>query len=80
MPAQQYQFPPTAALTVTLEAQQWNQVMAVLFDTPHLPLPHRAIAALFEAITAQFQAQAPQNGIEHPSNGLDRDLAHTTPN
>lgn len=59
---------PTLPLAVTLEAQQWNQIMVVLLDTPNLPLPHRAIASLVQSLNEQLQASAMKAG-----NGLDHD-------
>jgi hypothetical protein len=63
--------PATMPLAVTLEAQQWNQVLTVLLDTPHLPLPHRAVAPLIQTITDQIQ----QAATRPPGNGLDREDA-----
>jgi hypothetical protein len=74
---------PVAAelpLAVTLQAQQWNNVLAVLLDTPHLPLPHRVVAALVQAVTDQLQQQAQQANSTIEGNGLDHDpLPRTAP-
>lgn len=54
------QVPATQPFTVTLEAQQWNAVLATLTDAPY-----RVSAPLIQAISEQLQGQA-QNG-----NGRD---------
>jgi len=43
----------TMPLTVTLEAQQWNQVIAAIAEAPY-----RVAAPLIQAMTEQLQAQA----------------------
>jgi hypothetical protein len=47
--------PPDTPLTVTLEAQQWNAVIAALSEAPF-----RIAAPLIQAITGQLQGQAAQ--------------------
>lgn len=60
--------PPDTALSVTLEAQQWNTVMAALSEAPY-----RVAAPLIQAITGQLQNQV-QAGV---SNGtISPDMAH----
>jgi hypothetical protein len=49
---------PATRISITLEAQQWNQVLSVLHDGPY-----RIVAALIATIAEQAQAaanQAPQ--------------------
>ena len=49
---------PTAPLSVTLEAQQWNTVLALLAEAPY-----RVVAPVIQSIGEQVQAaagQAPQ--------------------
>jgi hypothetical protein len=60
---------PDMAMSITLQAQQWNQIIGVLFDTPHLPLPHRAVAPLIQTIHDQLQQQA--TTAAQSANGLD---------
>jgi hypothetical protein len=59
--------PPNTQLTVTLDAQQWNGVLAALSDAPY-----KVAAPLIQAMTEQLQAQAqmtltPGNGLDHPA-------------
>ena len=51
---------PSQPLTVTLEAQQWNAVMALLAEGPY-----RISAALIQAIQSQCmqQAEAPADNV-----------------
>ena len=52
---------PQQSLTVTLEAQAWNQVMALLAEGPY-----RISAPLIQAIQTQCVAQSapmPTNGV-----------------
>jgi hypothetical protein len=44
---------PTAPITVTLEAQQWEQVLRILDETP---APHRIIHPLIVEIQRQCMA------------------------
>jgi hypothetical protein len=58
-----------AQLSVTLEAQQWNSVIAALAEAPY-----RIAAPLIQAMTEQLQQNAPgqevpavrQNGAAEP--------------
>ena len=52
---------PQQPLTVTLEAQQWNAVMALLAEGPY-----RISAPLIQAIQQQCMAQSAQV----PTNGV----------
>jgi hypothetical protein len=51
------QIPATQPFTVTLEAQQWNAVLAALTDAPY-----KISAPLIQAIGEQLQGQATTNG------------------
>jgi hypothetical protein len=53
---------PTQPLTVTLEAQQWEQVMRLLADGPY-----RVVAPLIQAIQQQCMAAS----ARLPTNGAD---------
>jgi len=53
---------PNQPFTITLEAQQWQGVLAALADAPY-----RISAPLIQAISQQLQQQAPQQGAQ---NGL----------
>jgi hypothetical protein len=77
--------PANMPLTITLEAQQWNSVMAALAETPY-----RIAAPLIQAISEQLQQQAAtvaEAEQTHPQarvlptggNGLDRDPPPMTP-
>lgn len=57
---------PTAAITITLQAQEWNQVLSVLSDAPF-----RIAAPLINQITQQAQQVAPQGQQQFPLNGGD---------
>jgi hypothetical protein len=46
---------PNQPFTITLEAQQWNSVLAALSEAPY-----RVSAPLIQAISQQLQSQAPQ--------------------
>jgi hypothetical protein len=52
---------PNAPLTVVLEAQQWNGVMAALVKAPY-----EMAAPLIQAIGNQLQQQVPPNGTGLP--------------
>jgi hypothetical protein len=59
--------PPNTQLNVTLDAQQWNGVLAALSDAPY-----KVAAPLIQAMTEQLQAQAQMtpttgNGLDHPA-------------
>ena len=54
---QQSSVPASQPFQVTLEAQQWNGVLAALADAPY-----RIAAPLVQAIGEQLQRQAPMNG------------------
>jgi|KBSMisStandDraft_5_1062788.scaffolds.fasta_scaffold91683_3 hypothetical protein len=63
--APQQGVPATQPFQVTLEAQQWNAVLAALSDAPY-----RISAPLIQAIGEQLQGQAQSNGqdnIQMPS-------------
>ena len=72
-PTQQTQpVPPTQPFQVTLEAQQWNGVMAALSEAPF-----RVAAPLIQAISEQLNGQAAplangQDGMVMPP----RDVPH----
>jgi hypothetical protein len=58
---------PNTQLTVTLDAQQWNGVLAALSDAPY-----KMAAPLIQAMTEQLQTQAQTipttgNGLDHPT-------------
>jgi hypothetical protein len=58
---------PTTPVPVTLQAQQWNTVLAVLSDQPY-----RLSAPLIEAITTQANAVAvAAAGAPNLANGSD---------
>jgi hypothetical protein len=50
---------PTTQLNISLEAQQWNGVMAALVKAPY-----ELAAPLIQSISQQLQQQVPQNGID----------------
>jgi hypothetical protein len=52
---QQQQIPLTQPFAVTLEAQQWNNVLAALAETPF-----KIAAPLIQAISEQLQSAAGQ--------------------
>lgn len=61
---------PTLPLTVTLEAQQWEQVLRILDETP---APHRIIHPLIVGIQQQCMAgsaQGPNLAANAPTNGV----------
>lgn len=61
---------PTAPIAITLQAQQWNLVLAALGDAPY-----RIAAPLIAAITEQAQqADAPAPAAR--SNGVDEHAPH----
>jgi hypothetical protein len=59
-PQPQQGIPATTPFTVTLEAQQWNAVLAALTDAPY-----RVSAPLIQAISNQLQEQASPNGADN---------------
>jgi hypothetical protein len=56
---------PNTPLAVTLEAQQWNNVMAALVKAPY-----ELAAPLIQAISTQLQQQTEKQ--PQPGNGADR--------
>lgn len=48
----------TTPLSVTLEAQQWNAVIAALAEAPY-----RIAAPLIQAMSEQLQQNAPDQGV-----------------
>jgi hypothetical protein len=60
-------------LTVTLEAQQWQSVIAALSEAPY-----RVAAPLIDAITQQFQVQATQSAAE-ASGSIGNGVDHNPP-
>jgi hypothetical protein len=50
---------PTTQLNISLEAQQWNGVMAALVKAPY-----ELAAPLIQSISNQLQQQMPQNGVD----------------
>jgi hypothetical protein len=52
----------TMPLTITLEAQQWNQVLATLNEAPY-----RIAAPLIQTIGQQLQEQTGQLGPQAPA-------------
>jgi hypothetical protein len=65
---QQQQIPLTQPFTVTLEAQQWNAVLAALSEAPF-----KIAAPLIQAISEQLQSAAGQ------PNGQDAALVAPPP-
>lgn len=57
---------PTAPLAVTLQAQEWNQVLAILSDAPY-----RAVAGIIAKITEQASAAANAAAPTGKPNGRD---------
>jgi hypothetical protein len=56
-----------APIAVTLQAQLWNQVLAVLSDAPY-----RAVAVIIGRITEQANAAAAAGAVaSNPPNGRD---------
>jgi hypothetical protein len=55
---------PTDQLTITLEAQQWNTVMATLADGPF-----RVVAPLIQEMQRQCMTQEPQQQTLGRGNG-----------
>jgi hypothetical protein len=72
-PLQQPQQPQpieaTMPLSVTLEAQQWNQVLACLHDAPY-----RVAAPLIQSVGQQLQIQT--GGPTQPALANGADLIH----
>lgn len=58
--------PPEMPLVVTLEAQQWNAVMAALSEAPY-----RIAYPLIQAMTGQMQSQVEAQTQASVGNGLD---------
>jgi hypothetical protein len=63
---------PDAAISVTLAAQEWNQVLAILMDAP---LPWRLSSVLIPRLTQQVQAGAEALPAAKP-NGADEHASH----
>jgi hypothetical protein len=62
---------PQQPLTVTLEAQQWNAVMALLAEGPY-----RISAPLIQAIQQQcMAAERPPDDLARRGNGADPEPA-----
>ena len=69
---------PTTPLAVTLQAQEWNQVLFVLNDAAGPGISHRVVAPLMQRIAEQVQTAAGQapapapalngNGVDHAPN------------
>jgi hypothetical protein len=55
---------PTASITITLQAQEWNQLLTVLAQGPY-----NIVAPLMTSITQQAQSGASQPSL--PLNGHD---------
>jgi hypothetical protein len=55
---------PTTPISITLQAQEWNNVIAVLNDGPH-----RIVRQLIDKISEQAQAAAGQTGTQPLANG-----------
>jgi hypothetical protein len=66
--------PATQPFTVTLQAQEWNQVLAALGEAPY-----RVSAPLIQAIGGQLQEQAGTAGGVAP-NGYDTVVPPSPPN
>jgi hypothetical protein len=66
--------PATTPLSVKLEAQQWNSVIALLQE---VLAPNRVTTPLIQAISEQVQAEAQQHpaatATAATANGLDHD-------
>lgn len=61
---------PTSPLTVTLQAQEWNQVMFYLGKQPY-----EAVATLIQKIGEQAQAAAGQAHAQPLVNGADHHVS-----
>lgn len=57
---------PTMPLSGTLQAQEWNQIINILYDRPY-----REVASLINKITEQVQAAAGQATPQPLANGAD---------
>lgn len=66
MTTQQMTVPATLPMTVRLEAQHWNVVIAALRK-----LPFEMVEFVLPMVNEQLQAQA-QSGAPASANGLDR--------
>jgi hypothetical protein len=62
--------PPTEPLSATLQAQQWNQVLALLSD---VPAPHRITDPLIRALADQLVRQQEQRTTFEDAQALDED-------
>jgi len=57
----------TAQIAITLQAQEWNQVLSILAEAPY-----KLVAPLVEQITRQATEQAGQQAASRPAaNGHD---------
>jgi len=65
---------PTQPLTVTLEAQHWNTVLAAMSKAPY-----EVVAPLIQMMGEQLQVQTQQAAEQPASNGLDHDPPHFMP-
>jgi hypothetical protein len=63
--------PPDQAITITLEAQQWNVVLGALNEAPY-----RIAAPLINKIVEQVQQQEPQPALAAKPNGADEHAPH----
>jgi len=54
----------TEKITVTLQAQEWNQLLNVLADAPF-----KIVAPLIQQITQQAQMQEQENNVHPLPNG-----------
>jgi len=79
MQEQQVSIPANTPLTVTLEAQDWNQILFVINEAP---VPGRIVDPLKEKIRQQITTQAAQHASAangevlppHVGNGLDQHM------
>jgi hypothetical protein len=60
---------PTAAIAITLQAQEWNMILGVLHDAPY-----RIAAPLIQKIGDQAQSAAAQPPAK--PNGVDDHVPH----
>lgn len=64
---------PDTAVSVTLQAQEWNAMLNVLVDAPY-----KMVAGLIAQITEQARQQAPQPGMP-PGLPLTNGADHAHP-
>ena len=67
-PQGQQPIAPTMKLTITLEAQQWNGVLAALSEAPY-----KLAAPLIQTMGEQLNGQTSGQAVPSLGNHLDRD-------